>query len=538
MLSAMEEVDDLEPETITIRCPGCSQRFRISPNLAGKMVECGSCDDRFRVTEEVIVRTRKFYPGEHWDASLQRFSRVPIKSVPNPDFEAAPQLAEPASSAREIQTFSPFKLMLGIVAVLLVVLAGLLLMAGGHPGGPLDGAGLGRRLILAAFTGAIAIVLLVLANPGAKLKGFIGGIVCLMLLLVLPLVFTEGRPDAPPDAPPPVVQDPSPDDDNPVAGGLEALKEEMRYGKMALAIEEYGPDGVRDGRTAVGVWLRDVREFSKDLIVKYLISSSGADDRSWAYPRPPSDYLVILHGVDPDLSKVERIAQRFGIVGRVVEELQVIEVKVDNERFEAGPSDKLSDPENPSFYQLNLRELESIDASRAGQAVKRLISVEPKTLRGDIVSRLEQLMIRADVGLRDDIARALAAWAEPDDGSVEVVREALSKTLAENEEVPRSVVEFVVSRKDEGSLQLLHRLWAGQPGDWEALYGDMGSGIEPDVLGHLGDADLNLVASSIRLLGRVGTSRSLPALRAARGKAHGELASLLSQSIEAIEKRE
>lgn len=537
MLSPMEEIDDLEPETIAIRCPGCSQRFRISPNLAGKMVECGSCDERFRVTEEVIIRSKKFYPGEHRDASLQRFSRVPIKSVPNPDFEAAPQLADPASTAREIQTFSPLKLVLGIAAVLLVVLAGLLLMAGGHPGGPLDGAGLVRRLTLSGFTGLIATVLLVLANPAAKGKGFAGGMACLLVLLGLPLVFTEGRPDQVPDGPPPVVRDTPPTRIEPQDGGLEAVKEEMRYGKLAEAIAEYGPSGVRDGRTAVGVWLRDVREFNKDIIVKYLISTSGADDRSWAYTRPPADYLVILHGVDPDLAKIERITQRFGIVGRVIEELQVVEVKVDNKRFEAGPSGKLSDPENPSFYQLNLRELESIDAGRAGQAVKRLSSVEPRLLRSDIVNRLQQLMIHADVELRDDIAKALAVWAQPGDGSVEVVREAFSETLEEQEEVPRSIVEFLVSRGDEESLPLLHRLWAAEPGDWEALYGDMGAGIEPDVLGHLGDEDLNLVASAIRLLGRVGTSKSLPDLQAALDKAHGELASLLTQSIQSIERR-
>ena len=49
-------MDDPTPETdmVTIRCPGCGQRFKVGPELEGKMVECGTCDHRFRVEEGVI----------------------------------------------------------------------------------------------------------------------------------------------------------------------------------------------------------------------------------------------------------------------------------------------------------------------------------------------------------------------------------------------------------------------------------------------------------------------------------------------------
>ena len=61
---------------LQIRCPKCGQRFTVGPELQGKVVECGRCENRFRVDDDVIQRSRKFYPGEKpRDASLDRFSR-------------------------------------------------------------------------------------------------------------------------------------------------------------------------------------------------------------------------------------------------------------------------------------------------------------------------------------------------------------------------------------------------------------------------------------------------------------------------------
>ena len=64
---------------LQIRCPNCGQRFKVSEDLRGKLVECGSCEQRFRVNDEVILRSRKFYPGESKrDVSLDRFARAPL----------------------------------------------------------------------------------------------------------------------------------------------------------------------------------------------------------------------------------------------------------------------------------------------------------------------------------------------------------------------------------------------------------------------------------------------------------------------------
>ena len=75
---------DPTPNQLQIRCPNCGQRFKVGEDLRGKLVECGSCEQRFRVNDEVVLRTKKFYPGEaKRDASLDRFAKnVPPGTQP------------------------------------------------------------------------------------------------------------------------------------------------------------------------------------------------------------------------------------------------------------------------------------------------------------------------------------------------------------------------------------------------------------------------------------------------------------------------
>jgi hypothetical protein len=49
--------------------------------------------------------------------------------------------------------------------------------------------------------------------------------------------------------------------------------------------------------------------------------------------------------------------------------------------FIEGPIEKLSNKQDPAFYELNKRELESIDLERAKRAVQRLAEAEPKIYR-------------------------------------------------------------------------------------------------------------------------------------------------------------
>ncbi|RYD65046.1 MAG: hypothetical protein EOP83_08255, partial [Verrucomicrobiaceae bacterium] len=110
-----------DAEKLSIRCPGCSQRFKVGLELRDRMVECGTCEHRFRVNDEVVVRAKKFYPGERRGAALDTFSRVPrTTSAPSQStFQTIQYAPEPTN--RTIETTSPLRLVLGFSAVLIAV---------------------------------------------------------------------------------------------------------------------------------------------------------------------------------------------------------------------------------------------------------------------------------------------------------------------------------------------------------------------------------------------------------------------------------
>lgn len=537
------ENPNLEPDMVSIRCPGCGQRFNVPPDLDGKMVECGSCDHRFRVSDEVTVRNKKFYPGERKDPSLQRFGRVPLSSGPEPEFDMAPMPTFEGAQSEHVfvAPVSPQRVIVGFAGVIGALIVALVIIFGGSPGGMLDGAPMSNRMVLVGFTSLVASVLIFLANRHQKTKAILGSLAVTACLLPLPYFFQQGLPTEGGSAP----------DADPVGGSLtsvgliaveedpyEELKSEIGYSKLAEALEIYGADGVSQGKTAVGVWVRDIRLFNLDQVFNFLVRSTGANPtESWSYPRPPSDHLVVLRDVPPGLDKIAGFCDEFGSVERVIKDLNLIEVKVDNQTFVQGPVNKMQDPEDPSFYELNRRELESIDLKRAQSAVKRLVEVEPKLYRSDIVQRLQELFEEGDLSMKRDVARALTTWAVDGDGSVTAVRAALAVLLAEGEDVPDSVVQFLVEKQDAESAPLIHQLWLLDAQEWEALYGDLGAMIEPLLLKGFEDYDPLVQLSAIRLLRRTGSSLALPALEKSKEKASNEVRVSIDEAIEVISKR-
>ena len=536
MLSLHMEDPHSESGDIAIRCPGCGQRFKVGPDLRGRMVECGSCDQRFRVEDEVMVRQRKFYPGERRDASLERFSRIPTQSTVTPTFEPIYYETE-VPAAVVLDPSSPLQVILGIAGVLGAVIVGLILMFGGGPGGLLDGASVSKRLILACFTAFLTLVLLLVANPRARLKAGLVGLVFAACLVGLPFFFQVGTGSRATSSggegvPIGIAKEVIAED-----GPLEIIKEEMHYEPVAEALANYGPDQRAQGKTAIGVWLRDLRDFNKHQVVEYLTRSTEASEASWLYPRPPDDFLMVLIDIESDIDKVAELCGRFGKVTRIIGDLQVIEVKVNNESFIQGSLDKMTNPDNPSFFELNRRELESIDLRRVGEAVKRLAVAEPKLFRRDIVKRMQQLFELAHTEMKSDLAKALGVWAQTDDGSVEIVRRVAEDLMETEKAVPRPMIAFMVQNRDEAVIPLLDQLWAAESGSWEPLYGEMGPPIEDWVLKRFMDGSPTLKMSAATLLAKVGTEKSLPALREVREGARSEMAVVVGRAIEAIEAR-
>lgn len=529
-------MDDPNTDPLSIRCPDCGQKFKVGPELSGKMVECGSCDHRFRVTDEVVVRQRKFYPGEHRDPSLRRFGRVPMKNVPSPSFQTVdpPPLDDQAPPPEPV---SPLRGVLGLAGVAVALVIALLLMFGGAPGRVLHGAPMDKRLVLAAFGTLLAGLLLFAANPRARGRAVAGGGVIAAVLFGLPFWFSEGLPERQDEANQRPATVPEPQDTSEPETRYADLKYQVGYNKLEEALSQYGESGVANDKTAYGIWLRGLRLSHKQQVEDFLKRQTSAAGETWIYSRPPSEYLLVLDQVAPGIEAVAELCRRFGKVKRTWPELHLIEVEVDGQAFVQGPLDKLQDSDDPSFYELNRRELESIDLNRVAAAVQRLASAEPRLYRRDIVARLQELIEFGDDELKSETARALKTWAQEGDGSVEIVRRVARDFFERQRTIPRSLVEFLVTRRDPEALDLMHELWRSDTSEWEALYGDMGTLIEDDVLQALPDLRPINKFSAVRLLRRVGTAKSLPALEAEKSGAVAEMQELISQAVTAIRNR-
>lgn len=520
---------------LPIRCPGCGQRFKVGPELLGRMVECGTCDHRFRLSGDVIVRQKKMYPGERKPRSLDRFARVPISSEVPANFQTANYSPDPPPPAYE--PTSPLRVLLGLGAVFIFVISASILMLGGAPGGMLDGTPLGKRLALALFSGGVGAALLIGAAPlRFRKRAIAGGVLAAGIVVSLPFFFRTGERTAGTGAlqtvsvgneSTPQMEDPANAKDDPFAD----LKKKIRYEPLAEEIARQGEHG-----RVYGLWLRGLREYHKLQVRDYILRSTGADPSSHMYPRPP-DYLMVISGGHADFAKLEEICSRFGDVEDRIEELRLLEVVVDESRFIEGDPSKLSAKGSDSFYELNRRELESIDLHRAKSAVIRLAGAEPKIYRKDIVKRFQQLMSEGDADLVKEVVLALEVWSEDGDGSVEAVRAAALKLAEGKSEVPVSLIAFLTTRKDPGILNLVDGLWAANPTQWEEYFIQMGPMIEEPVLGHLESASPFLKLSAIRMLTEHGTEKSLQPLEMVRQESTGELRAMIDKAVEAIRSR-
>lgn len=522
-----------DAEKLSIRCPGCGQRFKVGLELRDRMVECGTCEHRFRVNDEVVVRAKKFYPGERRVPSLDTFSRVPKSNAPSQStFQTIQYAPEPAQ--RALEPTSPLRLVLGFSAVLIAGIVILMLIFGGSPGGLLYGTSQSKRLMLAGFTAVVTGVLLIAANPRARGRAVIGAVLAAASLLSLPFIFTNGvTPGGTGSSA--ASDDPSSEGTTiaPVAPASakdqaeEDLKKEVGYDPVARALES--------DPHAIGLWLRGLREFHRLQVRDYIVRNSGADPSSHMYPRS-GDYLMVVTGVKEDLRSLARLCERFGEVRRSSDDLRIIEVVVNNNSFQEGPLDKLTDPANPAFYELNKREMDSIDLERARRAITRLGPVEPKLYRKDIVKRMGELIQEGDIALQLEIGKALLKWSEPGDGMENIVRGVLEKIPADGD-VPDSMVAFLAARKDPAAVSLLDRLWLRDPDKWEEKYSAFGQDIEDKVLARFPETTIVQRMSAVRLLEKVGTAKSVPVLEKARSEADAEMKMLIQRALDSIRGR-
>jgi hypothetical protein len=523
-----------DPEQLQIRCPSCGQRFKVGSDLRDRTVECGSCEHRFRIDDETILRTKKFYPGERRDPRLDGFARVPHAPSLQPNIQTVQYSEEPLGSSFEPPT--PQRTIAAAIGVIGMVFAAMLLIFGARRTGALDGYALPSRLALAGFAGLIGGAMVVYGNPRGRKKALAMALASFAILISLPFFFQEGSEpigagvvsnDRPADAP---------------AAAKDDTSELAKTIGLDPLIQENARLAGGEGKfRAVGVWFRQLQFTNKLLVRDYMIRATGADVSSSIYPRDGEDWLMVLSGVNIPIEEIAIIAGKIGHDSestRILDKLGVVEVVVDNSLFIEGAADKMQDKANPSFFDLNRRELESIDLERCRKAVKRLAEAEPISYRDDITRRLIQLLKEADAPLQGDICRALGTWAQPGDAKATAAAGlALQKLSLSKTAPPREMVEFLVKRKSDVVAPILDGLWAADSTVWEQLYGELGPEIEPLIQARFKSSSIPLKHSAMRLIAKVGAKSSLPLIQSAREGADSEMRVLIERAETAIRAR-
>jgi len=519
-------------DSLLIRCPLCSQRFIVGEELRGLTVECGGCEHRFRINDAVIVRGKKFYPGERKDLELNCFQRVPLVSSPAISGMAVAHYAE-APVATAFEPVAPQRIIAGAVGVVGMALLALLLMFGATRGGSLDGMTTGNRLLMAGFTGVLGIVLLVYANPRARFRALSAGLLLSAALLWLPLFFTVGS--VPLSEPEPRAAAPVTTLAGVAAEAQAELRNQIGTAPLVAEIERLARDG--STKSAVGLWLRGLNEQNRLLVRDYILRVTGADPQTHYYTRGGGDFLMVVTGVYQSLDEMATIAAVLGSVEMVDPDLAVVEVRVNNLNLVGAAIEKLTDKHDPMFYDLNKQELDSIDLSRVKQAVQRLADVEPKIYRSDITRKLVSLLGSAGVDFKGDLCRTLAVWSEQPGPAGAAALKEVQDLIARKREVPQEMVSLIVKEKNAAVIPVVDALWLGNPTRWEVLYGDVGPAAEPTLLRRLASSERMARQSAVRLLGRVGGADSLSWLEAAASGANPEMKVLLEQAAASIRTR-
>ena len=531
---------------LLIRCPSCGQRFRVGEDLRDRTVECGACEHRFRINDEVIVRSKKFYPGERTDALANRYHRVPI-SAPAPIGLQTAQYADVAD-ASAFEPVSPQRLIAGATGAIAVLLMALLLYFGAKNGGALDGMPTVNRMAMAGFTAAVAAALFVYANPKTRAKAIMASALCAGLLLSLPLFRTEGTEALVwgGDGGEGSVKTRLPKRDA-EAERIEILRATIGTDPL---VKEAALAAKGSGKRACGLWLRGLGDGDKLLVRDYLVRTVAADQSTHAYPRGPGEYLMVVAGLDITLDVVTGLDITLDKLAKAIEplsekdkmvihrEIDVIEVPVKAEYFQTSPIEKLADRGGPAFYELNRRELESIDLVRVKGAVERLSSAEPKVYRSDITRRLVGLLNEEGVDFKAQLCDALVRWGDDSERVGKAAEVLLAKLDAAKATIPAELIALLVKEKRVSSIPVLERLWLEDVSKWERYLVDLGPPIEATLIVRFPTLTANFRKSAVNVLGKVGGRDSLELLKTtAREGADQELRVRIETAEKAIHGR-
>lgn len=526
-----------DDELIIIGCPSCRERFKVEEEFIGSRVECGNCEHQFEITHNEVIKGKKFYPGEGKSPGLEKFHRAqPAKIDHDLPVPMAPQQA-PVHQHHQVEPTSPMRVMLGLMGGLAIAFMAMIMILGAKRGGMLDGVTTDKRLVMSGFVAVIGFILIVCANPNARIRAVLIGMLAAGGLAVIPLFFTDGS--IPLGVANPENSGETTDEhDDPKSKKLsvEQLREQFGIGPLESEIQRLALSG--SNKRAIGIWFKNLRSSNRYLVRDYIIRVTNADYESHFYPRGNDTYLMVVTGITLSMDEMQNIMNPLGTVEEVHEELQVIETLVDNESFQSKDMEKLTDPKNPMFYHLNNEELSSVDLERVSAAVNRLAEAEPTILRADITGRLIYLMQQDWVDFKDDVAAALSVWASDPGPASEAALEAAKKMRLNGETVPLEVIQLVVDKGNTNVIPLLNILWNENPSKWELIYAEVGPAAEDLMVQNLKEATGVHRDSAIKILGRIGGVIALDLLTEMdQPDVTGETKILIRNAISLINKR-
>ncbi|NNC88164.1 MAG: hypothetical protein HKN82_06850 [Akkermansiaceae bacterium] len=533
--------------TLRIQCPECSRNFRVSDELRGRTVECGACEHRFTVDEaSIVTRREKFYPGEHRKPGLEGFSTAGStgsgKSRPSAavEFETAAYAQTPSSL--DITPISPPQLVASAAGLIVLLLGIGLCLLGARDGGLLQDMEVRERTVLAFFIVIVGLILLFIGSHHRKKMALLAGgvlgaiMVALAVLLPVPRTVQEGE----------IVETPGGNggtDAGPDVGAEKTITEimqEVGYGPVKRAITTH-TTATYDGRQKVAaLWVPAMEERFKYQIQKYLHRKTGTKERPSFYRRGDGG-LFVVEGVEVPLEEMALIVERFGRVENTYPDIRVIEIAVEGERLLEVNTElmsKLTDKEHPAFYVRNLAELDHIDIERVQEAASRLATAEPLRFRKEITQRLVDLLAEeAEADFKGVVTKALSVWSEEGDGAPLAVAQAAQDILLKGEQMPRSMLDFLTARNPAVAVPIIEVLWKADPSSWEPFVAELGPDAEEMVASHLGDENRAVQQSAARILKRIGSSQSLPALQRALPAADDELKLMIQDAIQSIQER-
>lgn len=202
----------------------------------------------------------------------------------------------------------------------------------------------------------------------------------------------------------------------------------------------------------------------------------------------------------------------------------------------------MTDPTKPSYFLVNLDQLNHVNLRRVKLAVGRFASPPPEGVEIRKMPRMVEELIRllreeSDAELVDDVGHALKIWAKDDKETVTTVGRIVVSWSKIGRFIPTSLVEFLLENGSEDSALVIDSLWGKSPERWSEYYAKLGPVIESRLTNHLETSPDELKKAALGILRKIGTRKSLPILEKYTDHQDEEIKILATRAISAIESR-